>query len=105
MTGGLEPWWKVKENHFLAVACWLAPRRMPLSLLFHHVQVGDRDLLEGVSWRLMPGDRVGLVGSNGAGKSTLLKCLTGVRPVDAGRMVVAHKVELGYLEQASSPYS
>ena len=52
----------------------------------------------------MPGDRVGLVGSNGAGKSTLLKCLTGVRPVDAGRMVVAHKVELGYLEQASTVF-
>ena len=44
-------------------------------------QVGDRDLLEGISWRLMPGHRVGLVGANGAGKSTLLRCLTGVRQV------------------------
>jgi ABC-type glutathione transport system ATPase component len=33
---------------------------------------GDRDLMSGVGWRLMPGDRVGLVGPNGAGKSTLL---------------------------------
>lgn len=45
------------------------------------LQVGDRDLLEDVSWRLMPGSRVGLVGANGAGKSTLLRCLTGVRQV------------------------
>lgn len=44
-------------------------------------KVGDRDLLEGISWRLMPGHRVGLVGANGAGKSTLLRCLTGVRQV------------------------
>ncbi|GAX72848.1 hypothetical protein CEUSTIGMA_g303.t1 [Chlamydomonas eustigma] len=65
------------------------------------VQVGDRDLLEGVSWRVMPGNRVGLVGANGAGKSTLLRCLTGVRQVDAGRLVVAHKVEMGYLEQTA----
>lgn len=49
--------------------------------VFFVLQVGDRDLLEDVSWRLMPGSRVGLVGANGAGKSTLLRCLTGVRQV------------------------
>jgi ABC-type multidrug transport system fused ATPase/permease subunit len=31
------------------------------------VQAGERDLLEGVNWRMMPGQRVGLVGANGAG--------------------------------------
>jgi len=51
-----------------------------------YLQVGDRDLLEGVSWRLMPGDRVGLVGSNGAGKSTLLRCLVRFT-------VVFHRIE------------
>jgi len=65
------------------------------------VQVGERDLLEGVSWRLMPGQRVGLVGANGAGKSTLMRCMTGIRNVDAGRMFVAPKVEVGYLEQTA----
>ena len=45
------------------------------------IQAGVRDLLSNVSWRLMPGHRVGLVGANGAGKSTLLKCLAGMRTV------------------------
>eukprot|EP00798_Chlamydomonas_sp_ICE-L_P029123 gene29123-32341_t len=54
------------------------------------IQVGDRDLLTDVEWKLMPGHRVGLVGANGAGKSTLLKCLIGSR-----------QVEVGYLEQTA----
>ena len=46
-----------------------------------------------VSWRMMPGHRVGLVGSNGCGKSTLLRCLTGVNMTrTTGRIQLAHKV-------------
>jgi ABC-type multidrug transport system fused ATPase/permease subunit len=45
------------------------------------LQVGERDLLTDVDWRLMPGHRVGLVGANGAGKSTLLKAMGGQRTV------------------------
>lgn len=37
--------------------------------------------VQDVSWRLMPGQRVGLVGANGCGKSTLLRCLAGYRKV------------------------
>ncbi|KAL0040705.1 hypothetical protein WJX79_002387 [Trebouxia sp. C0005] len=65
------------------------------------VQAGHRDLLEDVSWRLMPGQRVGLVGANGCGKSTLLRCLSGHRRVDNGRLVVGNRVEMGYLEQTA----
>lgn len=46
-----------------------------------HIQAGERDLLQDVSWRLMPGQRVGLVGANGCGKSTLLRCLSGYQKV------------------------
>lgn len=49
----------------------------------------------------MPGDKVGLVGANGAGKSTLLRCITGRRSIDAGRLLVGERVELGYLEQTA----
>ncbi|KAG2439392.1 hypothetical protein HXX76_004749 [Chlamydomonas incerta] len=65
------------------------------------VQAGDRDLLTDVSWKLMPGQRAGLVGANGCGKSTLLRCLSGLRSVDAGSAKVAHLVQVGYLEQTA----
>ena len=38
---------------------------------------GDRTLLDDVTWRIGPGDRIGLVGVNGAGKTTLLRLLSG----------------------------
>lgn len=42
---------------------------------------GDRDLMTGVDWRLVPGERIGVVGPNGAGKSTLLSAAAGRIPV------------------------
>lgn len=65
------------------------------------LQAGDRDLLESAEWRMMPGQRVGLVGANGAGKSTLLKTLAGLRTVDAGTVLVAPGVSVGYLAQTA----
>ncbi|KAF5838245.1 P-loop containing nucleoside triphosphate hydrolase protein [Dunaliella salina] len=64
------------------------------------IQAGDRDLLQDVSWRVLPGQRWGLVGANGAGKSTLLHALCGHRMVDAGKVVISPKAEVGYLAQA-----
>eukprot|EP00884_Botryococcus_braunii_P002776 jgi/Botrbrau1/1249/Bobra.0163s0042.1 len=65
------------------------------------VQAGERDLLQEADWQLMPGDKVGLVGANGAGKSTLLRCITGRRGINAGRLLVGQRVQLGYLEQTA----
>jgi len=45
--------------------------------------------LDGVDFRLFPGEVHSLMGENGAGKSTLIKALTGVYPIDSGRITLA----------------
>ncbi len=61
------------------------------------VEVGGRLTLEGVSFTVRAGDKVGLVGRNGAGKTSLLKVLGGVDPPAAG--VVEVQGRLGFLVQ------
>ncbi|HET8600417.1 MAG TPA: ABC-F family ATP-binding cassette domain-containing protein [Segeticoccus sp.] len=63
------------------------------------VRRGDRTLLDRVTWRLAPGDRVGIVGVNGAGKSTLLGAVHGDVALEAGRRKVGKTVVMGYLTQ------
>jgi ATP-binding cassette subfamily F protein uup len=60
---------------------------------------GGRLLLDDVTWRLGPGDRVGLVGVNGAGKTTLLRVLVGELPLDAGTVRTGTTVQVAYLSQ------
>ena len=61
------------------------------------IRVGARILMSGVSFRVSPGDKVGLVGRNGAGKTTLTKVLAGDLPAADGRVEATG--ELGYLPQ------
>ncbi|GAA1882635.1 ABC-F family ATP-binding cassette domain-containing protein [Lapillicoccus jejuensis] len=63
------------------------------------VELGDRRILDRVTWRLGPGDRIGIVGVNGAGKSTLLRALTGDVPLTAGRRKVGKTVRFAFLTQ------
>jgi ATPase subunit of ABC transporter with duplicated ATPase domains len=61
------------------------------------VRAGARLLMEGVSFRVAPGDKVGLVGRNGAGKTTLTKILAGEALPAAG--TVQRTGTVGYLPQ------
>ena len=61
--------------------------------------LGGRRLLDSVTWRLGPGDRVGVVGVNGAGKSSLLRLLVGALTPDSGVVKVGQTVQAGYLSQ------
>ncbi|RSN48822.1 ABC-F family ATP-binding cassette domain-containing protein [Actinomadura sp. WAC 06369] len=63
------------------------------------VRLGDRSLFERLTWRLGPGERVGLVGVNGSGKSTLLRLLDGTVAPSAGAMVRGKTVQLAHLSQ------
>ncbi|HEY0806984.1 MAG TPA: ATP-binding cassette domain-containing protein, partial [Pseudonocardiaceae bacterium] len=51
------------------------------------LSIGERALLDHVTWRVGPGDRIGLVGINGSGKTTLLRLLAGEREPATGRLV------------------
>ena len=79
-----------------------ATRRLGRQVLeLHDVDLvrGDRTLLDHVTWRLGPGDRIGLVGVNGAGKSSLLKLLAGELPPTAGRVLRGRTVAPALLSQ------
>jgi ATP-binding cassette subfamily F protein uup len=60
---------------------------------------GERVLFDHVTWRVGPGDRIGVVGVNGAGKSTLLKMLVGQLPPPSGVVKVGQTVKPAYLSQ------
>ena len=59
----------------------------------------DRELIADLTWRLTPGERVGLVGVNGSGKTTLLRALGGEMDVAPGRRVQGQTVSIGWLRQ------
>ena len=63
------------------------------------VSFGGTYLFEEVTFRLVSGDRVGLVGKNGAGKSTMLKILAGDFKPDSGQIATEKEVKMGFLRQ------
>ncbi len=62
--------------------------------------MGDKLLIENLSFSLPPGGIVGVIGPNGAGKSTLFKMLTGQEQPDAGAVSYGDTVSLSYVDQS-----
>ena len=60
---------------------------------------GDRAIFNDVSFRLLKGEHIGLVGANGEGKSTFLNIVTGKLMPDEGKVEWAKNVRVGYLDQ------
>ena len=60
---------------------------------------GARGILENVSFRLLKGEHVALVGANGEGKSTFLNIITGKLMPDEGTVEWSNRVTVGYLDQ------
>jgi ATP-binding cassette subfamily F protein uup len=63
---------------------------------------GERDVIDHVTWRLGPGDRVALVGANGSGKSTLLRLLAGKLEPTRGHVKRGQTVRLAHLAQEAA---
>lgn len=58
-----------------------------------------RTLVDHLTWRLGPGERIGLVGVNGSGKTTLLRSLAGEYPLAAGKRIEGQTARIGWLRQ------
>src|SRR5689334_8950220 len=75
------------------------PSLMTLQGLTIAKSFGTEVVLRDASFVLNAGEKVGLVGENGVGKSTLLRIIAGQIEPDAGRVVVAPRITIGYLPQ------
>ncbi|MBQ2566001.1 MAG: ABC-F family ATP-binding cassette domain-containing protein, partial [Bacteroidales bacterium] len=63
------------------------------------VSFGGTPLLDGISFHITDGEKIGLVGKNGAGKSTIMKLITGLEKPDSGRIEMPREQTIGYLPQ------
>ena len=81
---------------------FLEPARLPRPLLSIDRGVagyGSSAILTGLGIRILPGDRIALLGRNGAGKSTMMRTLAGVNPLLEGNRMAAADLNIGYFAQ------
>ncbi len=64
---------------------------------------GDRAIFNNVSFRLLKGEHIGLIGANGEGKSTFMNIITSKLMPDEGDVEWSKGVRVGYLDQTHGP--
>jgi ATP-binding cassette subfamily F protein 3 len=67
------------------------------------VHYGHQDVLQGVTFRVNKGERVGVVGPNGSGKSTLFKIVLGEMSTDSGELIIENSPRIGWTRQNPAP--
>ena len=83
------------------------PKRFLSDLYFSRTRRGVVTLLDDISLRLLPGERLGIIGANGAGKSTLLRLLAGIYKPTEGQLILNGKpkglfdISLGMNQEAT----
>ncbi len=70
-----------------------------ISLLDVAIGYGKQPVLSGIRQSILPGARIGVLGTNGAGKSTLLKCLVGKLDPIEGELIFGQHAKVGYFAQ------
>ena len=68
-------------------------------LAVENLEIGYKDVITKVSFKLYKGEKLGIIGSNGTGKSTLLKTLVGNLEKISGEFEFGHNVKIGYFDQ------
>lgn len=59
----------------------------------------DQEVLNGISFQVQRGEKIGLIGPNGAGKSTIFRILLGLEEIDDGQLIKSGRLSIGYLAQ------
>lgn len=90
---------KPQQNARMSIEKADASGRKVVELHNIHHGYGGEKLIDGLSLKVMRGDRIGLVGNNGVGKSTLLKIMLGELQPDSGTVKLGTNLEIGYFDQ------
>ncbi|MBE6729520.1 MAG: ABC-F family ATP-binding cassette domain-containing protein [Ruminococcaceae bacterium] len=69
-----------------------------------NLKIGYSETLAEVSFNILRGDKVGIIGANGKGKSTLLKTLMGMLPAISGSIIQGVNLRIGYFDQHLAQY-
>ena len=74
-----------------------------LEIVFNNVKrnFGYKDVLDGLSFEVLTGDRMAIIGTNGSGKTTALKIIAGKERIDSGLITIRSGATIGYLQQAN----